>query len=256
MCEPIESVQFKAPLTIVGAIKETSQAKLYKELGLEGLKFRRWCRRLCMLYKVKTSGLPLNLSKYIPKGNQSYNTRLNEGGLKTYHCRTDVFKYLFFPYATSEWNKLDLQIPKANSLLSFKNALLKLGRPVPISCFNIYNPVGLKLLTRLRAGLSHLNEHKFKHNFSNCINLLCSNSLEVKSITHFFLHCLCFLRICKILFNKLISICRKFVDLPDSSKVELLLCGSPDLSFIQNSSIINASINFITKSECFKGNLF
>ena len=123
MCHTIESVQYKAALEITGAIKGTSQAKRYKELGLDTLKFRRWCKRLCMLYKVNTSGLPLCLSKYIPKGNHSYNTRLNERGLKTYHCRTDVFKYSFFPYAISEWNKLDLQIRKANSLLSFKNAL-------------------------------------------------------------------------------------------------------------------------------------
>ena len=34
---------------------------------------------------------------------------------------------------------------KANSLLSFKNSLLKLGRPVPNSYFHIHNPVGLKL---------------------------------------------------------------------------------------------------------------
>ena len=38
----------------------------------------------------------LYLSKYIPKGSHSYNNRLNEGGLKTYHCRTDVFTDLFF----------------------------------------------------------------------------------------------------------------------------------------------------------------
>ena len=86
---------------------------------------------------------------------------LNEGGLKSYYCRTDVFKYSFFPYAISEWNKLDLQIRKADSLLSFKNVLLKIGHPVPNSYFNIHNPVGLKLLTRLRIGLSHLNEHTF-----------------------------------------------------------------------------------------------
>ena len=172
-------------------------------------------------------------------GNHFYNNQLNEGGLKTYHCRTDVFKYSFFPYAISEWNKLDLQIRKANSLLSFKNALLKLGRPVPISCFNIHNAIGLKLLTRLRVGLSHLKEHKFKHNFSNCINPLCSCSLEVESTTHFLLHCLYFSSIRKIFFNELISIGKKFIDLPDSSKVELLLYGCPNLSFTQNSSIIN-----------------
>ena len=34
---------------------------------------------------------------------------------------------------------------KATNLLSFKNALLKLGRPVPNSYFHIHNPVGLKL---------------------------------------------------------------------------------------------------------------
>ena len=56
-------------------------------------------------------------------------------------------------------------LTNANSLLSFKNALLKLGWPVPNSCFNIRNPVGLKLLTRLQVGLSHLNEHKFKQFF-------------------------------------------------------------------------------------------
>ena len=54
LCQTIESVQYKAALTITGAIKGTSLAKLYKELGLETLKFRQWCRRLCMLYKVKT----------------------------------------------------------------------------------------------------------------------------------------------------------------------------------------------------------
>ena len=49
--------------------------------------------------------------------------------------------------------------------------------------------------------------------------------------------------------------CKKFIDLPDSSKVELLSYRSPDLLFTQNSLIINASIDYIVKSECFKGNL-
>ena len=40
LCETIESVQYKAALTITCAIKGTCQAKLYKELGLETLKFK------------------------------------------------------------------------------------------------------------------------------------------------------------------------------------------------------------------------
>ena len=38
-----------AALAITGAIKGTSQLKLYKELGFESLKFRRWFRRLFFL---------------------------------------------------------------------------------------------------------------------------------------------------------------------------------------------------------------
>ena len=181
--------------------------------------------------QVTTSGLSLYLSKYILQANHSYHAGLNEGGLKTCYCTTDVFKYSFFPYAVSEWNKLEVQISKTKSLLSFKNVILKLGWPVPNSYFRIHNRVGLKLLTRLRVGISNLNEHKFKRNFSICINPLCSCGLQVESTTHDFLHCLCFSSICKILFNELISICNKFIDLPGSDKVELLIYGSPDLSF-------------------------
>ena len=93
-------------------------------------------------------------------------------------------------------------------------------------------------------------------NVQNCINPLCSYILEVESTTHFFLHCLCFSSISKILSNELISISKKFIDLPDSSKVELLLYVSPDLSFTQNSLLNNAFIDYVIKSECFTMNLF
>ena len=47
----------------------------------------------------------------------------------------------------------------------FKIWLLKFTRPPPNSIFDIYNPYGIKLLTRLRLGLSHLHEYEFKHGF-------------------------------------------------------------------------------------------
>ena len=57
------------------------------------------------------------------------------------------------------------------------------------SVYNIHDPVGIKYLTRLRLGLSHLNEHKFRHNFQDYLNPLCSCSLEVETTNHCFLHC-------------------------------------------------------------------
>ena len=43
------------------------------------------------------------------------------------------------------------------------------------------------MLTRIRLGFSHLREHKFKHNFQDTLNLLCSCSVEVESTSHYFL---------------------------------------------------------------------
>ena len=40
-CTKSEHIQYNAALAIIGAIKGTSQPKLYKELGLESVKFRR-----------------------------------------------------------------------------------------------------------------------------------------------------------------------------------------------------------------------
>ena len=71
---------------------------------------------------------------------------------------------------------------------------------MPKPTFNIHNPLGLKLLTRLRLGLSHLNYHRFNHNFKDCINPLCLFSLEVESTVHFFLHCHNFVNIRNTLF--------------------------------------------------------
>ena len=84
------------------------------------------------------------------------------------------------------WYSLDLSITNSNSLEFFKSKLLAFIRPGQRSIYNVFNPQGLKFLTRLRLGLSHLNEHRFRHNFKDCINPLCSCSLEVENMLHFF----------------------------------------------------------------------
>ena len=71
----IERVQYNASLAITGAIEGTSQLKIYKELGLESLKFRRSFRRLCFFYKLRSTQTPKYLYNLIPLGNRIYNTR-------------------------------------------------------------------------------------------------------------------------------------------------------------------------------------
>ena len=93
----IERVQYNAALAITGAIKGTSQLKIYKELGFESLKFRRWFRCLCFFYKLRSTQTPKYLYNLIPLGNCIYNT-CNQDQIDTYYCRTDLFKYSSFTY--------------------------------------------------------------------------------------------------------------------------------------------------------------
>ena len=92
----------------------------------------------------------------------------------------------FLPYTIKGWNKLSLEIRNYESYSIFKKSLLKFIRTIPNSVFGVADIYGIKLLTRLRVGLSHLREHKFRHNFQDTINPLCSCSLEIESTSHFF----------------------------------------------------------------------
>ena len=139
----------------------------YKELGLESLKSRRCFRRLCCFYKIKIFGLPSYLSNSISSAAHSYNIR-NSVDVVTYHCRTDTFKYSFFPCTIFEWNKLHLTLSKSSYKI-FRNSFLKMMCPSPNPVYDIQNPLGISLLTRLRLRLSHLNEHKFNHNLTHFV---------------------------------------------------------------------------------------
>ena len=55
--------------------------------------------------------------------------------------------------------------------------------------FLIVSHKGIRLITRLRVGMGHLREHRFKHNFQDCLNPICSCGLDIESTSHFLLHC-------------------------------------------------------------------
>ena len=110
-----------------------------------------------------------------------------------YYCKTDTLKNSFFPKVINKWNELDKEIKGATSFFLFKASLLKTGRPHANSTYRIHDPIGIKLLMHLGLGLSHLNEHKFRHNFTACVNSLCSYSIKPETTLHF-LHCHNFLK--------------------------------------------------------------
>ena len=140
--------------------------------------------------------------------------------------------------------------------MCFRNSLLKIGRPDQNSIFKVFNPLRIKLLSRLRLGLSHLNEHRFRHNFMNCLNPLCSCLLEVESTTHFFQYCHFYDTFRQTLLNTVESIIQETSNLSDDILVNLLMYGRPNYSFDENEEILNASIRYILDTNRFCGPLF
>ena len=57
-CEKLESVHYKAMLVIAGDIQGTSRDKIYQELGLEILKYRRWYKCLSCMFKIINEKAP------------------------------------------------------------------------------------------------------------------------------------------------------------------------------------------------------
>ena len=155
-----ESVQYNTALAITGAIKGSSREKLYEELAQEYLYRSRWTRRLCLLYKVFSSGQPSYIYDLLPPLRSS-RRHVNSFNLVT--CKSEYFKNSFFPNVIYEWNKLNPDIRSSASYNLFRNTLLKFIRSAQRKTLHINDSVGVKL--RLRLGFSHLRGHKFRHGF-------------------------------------------------------------------------------------------
>ena len=201
----------------------------------------------------ETSGKSECLFNLLPTGQHTYNNR-NLDQTEAYFCRTDAFKNYFFPYTRVECNKLDLGFRRSKSYAIVRNALLKIDRSNQCSIYRIHNPVRLKLLTRLTLGLSHLNEHRFNHNFRSSINPLCSCSLPIESTTHFLLHCHHFSNIQSTLLNSInefLGSITNVSDLSDCPLVKILLFGDQNYTQVKNACINNATIRYLLDSERF-----
>ena len=158
--EELESIQYKAALAITGAIQGTSWDKIYQELGPESLKSRKWYKRLGLMFRIMKEEAPNYLINLIPKCEQIIRTRNNR--IPIYYCRKESFKHSFFTYTLKDCFSLDNSIKNSETIATFKNRLSSFIRPVQNNIFNIFDPIGLNFLTRLRLGFSHLNEHNFR----------------------------------------------------------------------------------------------
>ena len=244
--QKIESVQYNAALAITGAIKRSSREKLYQELGLDYLYSRRWARRLCLLYKVFSSGQPSYIYDFL-RPLRTSRRHVNSCDLVSY--KSEYFKNFFTSNLIYEWNKLVYDMRSSSSYNLFSNTLLTFIRPVRRKTFNINDSVGVKLLTRLRLGFSYLRKHKFIHGFRGILNLLCPCSIEAETTAHNFLRC----HLCNAgksaLMNELDEIDSSFSTLNENNFMDLILYGSDKFDDKKKKNILMCTINFIKGSQ-------
>ena len=115
--------------------------------------------------------------------------------------------------------------------------------------FSIHNPVGVKLLARLRLQLIRLMEHKFRHGFGYTIS---ETQIESKKHEHFLLHCHFYSSQRLELFDNLNRINSSFFKLVAKDQVNISLYGySLNNPISLNEDIIKLVIDFLIKSGRF-----
>ena len=113
----------------------------------------------------------------------------------------------------------------------------------------------MKLLTHLRLDFSHLNEHKFRHNFNDTINPMCSCGKEPEATVHYLLRCDLYSIYRLELLNYVCDLNGSLKNSSEEKLSKILLHGAEDFIPQLNSEILKCTIKFVKKSGCFSGPL-
>ena len=250
--EQLERVKYQAALAVSGCWQGSNRNKLYKELGWESLSDRRWARRLITLFKIYRFNSPPYLYEYIPTQRIPIFGSRSSDVLHNISCRTSKFMNSFFPNVVRSWNNISDEERNSCSIEIFKKKLYSLIRPPKRETYGIHDPVGLKNIFRLSVGLSHLNFHKYKHNFLDTPSPLCACHLAQEDSFHFVLECSIFAEERLALQNLVQIILEKYDLLHCLQNLETYLYGHNEITELDNRNIILATIEFVSKTNRFQ----
>ena len=186
----LAKIQHNSALAITGSIRGTSKENLYQELIRTSRKWR-WYRKL-LFYKIFNKQSPTYLLNIIFVSSSSYFENVSS---KMFLLEWDVifFKNSFFLSTVIQWNQIDKITQKSDSLNICKKSILKFLRPPSNRVYDCHNLKGIKLLIRLKVGLSHLCDSKFRRSFQDTLNLICNCGEDIETTSHYLLHCLDYL---------------------------------------------------------------
>ena len=191
----------------------------------------------------------------ISLSNKHYNTH-NCFKISQIFCRAEAFSNLYLPQEIREWNKLDTSISQARSYSVIRKALLDFIWQTANRFFRTDDVCGLKVLTRLTVGFSHLREHIFKHNFQDTLDPWCPCFIEAEDSYHFCMCCQSVSNQRNVLFDDLNSINPDILKMSENEIVQVLLSSNKSFTKDMNSGIITSPIRFIKDKKRFDESIF
>ena len=205
-------------------------------------------------YKIVKGLSPRYLTKYFNlRSTSNYQTRsANKNNLQEFYCRTESFKHSFFPFCVREWNKSDNTIRDGESIKQFKLVLKSFFSLNQRLLFSMHDPVGVKLLTRLRLQFILLNEHKYLHYFKDCVRPMCDWGAEKETTSHFSLSCHFFANERQKHRDDVYRLNVSIKHLNEESLIDVLLYGSDRFNGSINNQILLHTICYIQATKRFE----
>ena len=119
-------------------------------------------------------------------------------------ARTERYRNSFFPYFISQWNNWNSRIRNLLSIATIKRAILDFIRPILTPIFKKSRLSCFVSFARLRVGFSHFRAHKFRQDFLDIADPICScHTNAVENTEHYLLHCSKFANQRTVLFDNL-----------------------------------------------------
>ena len=163
----------------------------------------------------------------------------------------------FFPFFVNEWCKSDISLRKAEDIKRVNSMFKDFFNLKQKSQFAIHDLAGVKLLSVLRLKFSHMNEHKFRHNFNDAVSPVCDCGSETETTDHFFLRFRPFFAINRQkLLNDLLKIYPSLRNLKDELLLDIILYGSDKYKDTVKKEVLLHTISSLKKTKRFERPLF
>ena len=99
-------------------------------------------------------------------------------------------------------------------------------------------------------------EHKFRHNFKDTVNPMCSCGFEPETTHHYLLRCKLYTDLRLDLLNDIYTINQSLNNFSEDQLVNVLLFGSENFTLDANANILRRTIEFLKATERFNSLLF